>query len=91
MSSLVMNGIDDTLVIRGGKTILGDVYVTDTATLLKANDVDLRELESIYLKVYGNQDIPGNFFIDTIEADKYYFLSSIFCVIAFQLVQSGLS
>lgn len=70
MSSLVMNGIDDTQVIRGGKTILGDVYVTDTAKLLNANDVDLRELERMSLKVYGNQDVPGNFFINSIKADR---------------------
>lgn len=71
MSMLVMNGIDDMQVIHGSKTVVGDVYVTNTAQLLHANDIDLKELQLNTLKVHGDQDLPGNFFIESIKTQRY--------------------
>lgn len=67
--NFVVTGTNETQIISGAKTILNDLYVTDTTKALSINNINLKQLEDTVMKLEGNQIITGKLIIANLTAN----------------------
>lgn len=74
IASIIVTGSEEVQVVSSGKTITGDVLVTDSTVLKNVNGINMNDLESNAMTRDGDQELSGKFIIADAYAERYTYV-----------------